>query len=139
MGSEALNGSAAPSNVTLPKAIIGLEGIYDLQGLVDRLGPAYGEIFSGAFGEPARWTDASPMKFSKGFKSSWKEGKLVVLGWGPDDELIDKPEIEGMTERLRKDQIRTVLFQDLKGTHDGMWEDGRPFAEVILKTLKALE
>lgn len=138
MGSTALKGAAAPTDVALPKAIVGLEGIYDLQGLVDRLGPAYGELFIGAFGDAATWSDVSPMRFTKGFQSSWKDGQLVVLGWGPDDELIDRPEIEGMAERLRTDKVRTVLFQDLKGTHDGMWEDGRPFADVILQTLAAL-
>ncbi|KAH6648859.1 Alpha/Beta hydrolase protein [Truncatella angustata] len=138
MGSAA--GAAPPpsSGVELPRAVVGLEGIYDLQGLVDRLGPAYAELFIGAFGDASHWAAVSPVRFAKSFRSGWEGGELVVLGWGPDDELIDGPEIEGMARRLDEDKVRTVVFKDLKGTHDGMWQDGRPFAEVILRTLGAL-
>ncbi|KAK6065767.1 hypothetical protein SCUP234_12387 [Seiridium cupressi] len=139
MGSTALKGAPVPSDVMRPRAIIGLEGIYDLQGLVDRHGPAYGELFEGAFGEATNWSDVSPMKYENDFKSDWKEGELVVLAWGPDDELIDEPEIQGMNKRLIEDKVRTLVFKDLKGTHDGMWEDGKPFADTILKTLSALK
>jgi kynurenine formamidase len=139
MGSTALKGAHAPSGVVLPKAVVGLEGIYDLQGLVDRLGPAYAELFVGAFGDSSSWSDVSPISFMRDFKSDWTAGELVVLGWGSDDELIDEPEIDGMAKRLNKDKVRTVVYKDLKGTHDGMWEDGKPFADVILKTLAALK
>lgn len=138
MGPTALRGAAPPPDVALPTAIVGLEGIYDLEGLVERLGPGYGELFIGAFGEPSTWADASPMKFTGGFKPNWKDGSLVVLTWSPDDELIDVPEIDGMAKVLERDGLKTLVIKDLEGTHDGMWEDGRPFAKVILKTLEEL-
>jgi kynurenine formamidase len=138
MGSTALKGAVAPTDVAMPAAIIGLEGIYDLDGLVERHGPGYGELFIGAFGESSTWADASPMKFTKGFKANWKAGRLVVLTWSPDDELIDAPEIDGMAKVLEKEDLKLLIIKDLEGTHDGMWEDGRPFAKVILKTLEEL-
>ncbi|KAI1847205.1 hypothetical protein JX266_006745 [Neoarthrinium moseri] len=139
MGSTALKGSAPPADVALPAAIVGLEGIYDLQGLVDRLGPEYAALFVGAFGDSSNWSDVSPMKFTKSFRSAWSEEHLVVLGWSPEDELIDRPEIEGMQKVLEKDNVNTLALTDLSGTHDGMWEDGRPFAQVIRKTLNHLK
>ncbi|KAF2998384.1 hypothetical protein E8E14_000981 [Neopestalotiopsis sp. 37M] len=141
MGATALRGAAPPTDAALPRAIVGLEGIYDLQGLVDRLGPVYGELFEGAFGEPENWADVSPLRFRGGFSEGWKAGELVVLGWGPQDELIDEPEIDGMAKRLEKeeDKVRMIVLKDLQGTHDGMWEDGRPFAKVVLKTLAELK
>ncbi|ETS80133.1 hypothetical protein PFICI_07662 [Pestalotiopsis fici W106-1] len=140
MGATALRGSAPPADAALPRAIVGLEGIYDLQGLVDRLGPAYGELFEGAFGGPETWAHVSPLRFQGDFGGrGWKAGELVVLGWGPQDELIDEPEIDGMARRLEKDKVRMLVLKDLEGTHDGMWEDGRPFADVVLKTLAELK
>ncbi|KAI0123025.1 Alpha/Beta hydrolase protein [Xylariales sp. AK1849] len=138
MGSTALKGAAVPPGTNLPTAIIGMEGIYDLLGLVDRLGPPYAELFVGAFGDSSNWSDASPMKFTQGFEANWKGGKLAVLGWSLDDELIDKPEIEGMAKVLEQDGVKTLVFESLQGTHDGMWEDGRVFAEIIIKTLEEL-
>lgn len=128
-------------DVALPRAIVGLEGIYDLVGLADRLGPAYAELFRGAFpGGREAWAEVSPLRFKGDFAECWGKGdkKLVVLGWGPQDELIDEPEIDGMAKRLGEDGVCTVVVKDLEGTHDGTWEDGRPFARVVLETLAEL-
>lgn len=136
---------ADDDDVALPRAVLGLEGIYDLIGLADRLGPAYAELFRGAFpGGREAWAEVSPLRFAGDFAECWGKGggkseeKLVVLGWGPQDELIDEPEIDGMAKRLGEDGVHVVVVKDLEGTHDGMWEDGRPFARVVLQALAEL-
>ncbi|KAI0167991.1 Alpha/Beta hydrolase protein [Pestalotiopsis sp. NC0098] len=134
-------GAAADDDVALPRAVLGLEGIYDLPGLADRLGPAYAELFRGAFpGGREAWAEVSPLRFAGDFGECWgkSDKKLVVLGWGPQDELIDEPEIDGMAKRLAEDKVHAVVVKDLEGTHDGMWEDGRPFAKVVLQALAEL-
>jgi kynurenine formamidase len=137
MGSQALKGAAVPSGVALPAAIVGLEGIYDFEGLVRRKGPGYRPMFVGAFGDEKNWDEASPAKFKGGFRP--KSGEmLAVVGWGPDDELIDQPEIDAMVEVLERDGVRRLVLKDLEGTHDGMWEDGRPLARVIARTFEEM-
>ncbi|KAH8664010.1 Alpha/Beta hydrolase protein [Xylariales sp. PMI_506] len=139
-GKEVQKEGADAVAVALPAAIIGMEGIYDLQGLVDRLGPEYAALFECAFGDSSTWAGVSPMKFTQSFRENWGEARrLFLLGWGPDDELIDAPEISGMAEVLRRDGIEPIVIEDVKGTHDGMWEDGQPFADVILHALEKLE
>ncbi|ORY71809.1 Alpha/Beta hydrolase protein [Pseudomassariella vexata] len=133
MGSVALKGAAAPTDVELPAAIVGMEGVYDLKGLMGRFGPGYGDLFRGAFGGEENWDEVSPMKFKGGFGC-----KLVALGWSTEDELIDEAEIDGMAKVLERDGVKTLVLKDLKGTHDGTYKDGRPFADVILRTLEEL-
>lgn len=156
MGRAAL-GAPPPADVALPAGVIGMEGIYDMPGLAERGGPPYAELFRGAFGAAENWAGASPMRYTGGFRAAWadegrgedgaeagaagegeKKERLVVLGWSPDDELIDQPEITGMARVLEADGVRTLTISDVQGSHDGMWQDGRPFADVILRTIREL-
>lgn len=132
----------------LPAAVVGLEGIYDLPGLVRRFGPAYAEFVTAAFGPPGDddtnessssvWAAASPARFAGGYGTRWPAGRLAVLGWSPDDELIDEPEVDALAAVLARDGVPLRVFKDLEGRHNALYEDGRHFARLICEALKQL-
>ena len=127
--------------MTLPRAIVGFEGIYDFGGINERMSGAYAPFFEGAFGGAADWDAAAPMKFTGSFGERWEvEGRtpLAVLGWSKDDNLVDEPEIDGMAARLKRDGVRAIVFKDLHGEHDEIWEDGAGVARMILEGLDAI-
>ncbi|KAK8066388.1 hypothetical protein PG997_013135 [Apiospora hydei] len=141
MGAAALGGEGAeaPSGVELPRAVVGFQGIYDLRGIVARFGPGYAGFIAAAFGDDtSTWDRASPMKYTGGFASNWKGGKVAVLGRSPDDELVDAAELEGMAQVLEKEGINHLVFRDMKGSHDGVWQDGQHVARLIAGTIKAI-
>jgi kynurenine formamidase len=127
----------------MPSAMVCISGIYNLVGLAQRLGPVYHEFISGAFGkDELAWADAAPLKYSGGsFGDLWSGNrKPLVLAWSGDDELIDEPEIDDMAGRLVSDGVSTlVVVKDLKGSHDGLWEDGEPLAHLIWRALDELQ
>lgn len=134
--------SPSPSpSLTPPQAVFGIEGIYDLAGLNARFQDSYTEFLSGAFGPPSpSWDAVSPMKCASSRRyGDLFPGGLAVLGHSPDDELVDMPEADGMAARLRRDGVKEVwLDKGLKGTHDGVWGDGREVARVVGRILEVL-
>ncbi|KAK7935731.1 hypothetical protein PG985_001226 [Apiospora marii] len=140
MGAAALQGAEEPApRAALPRAVVGFQGIYDIRGLVDRFGPGYAGFITAAFGDDASaWDRASPMKFAGGFKLSWPGGQVAVLGRSPDDELVDAAELEGMAEVLEREKVNHLVFKDMKGTHDGVWQDGQHVARLVAETIKAI-
>lgn len=137
---QALLGQA--SDVTLPAAAVGFEGIYDLAGLDGRMGGGYAGFMEAAFGtDRAAWRDASPATAPGSFGVWAGQGapRLAVLAHSADDELVDMPEVETMERRLKGDGVKDVLvFQDLKGGHFDVLNDGS-FARVLVKTLEELK
>lgn len=141
---QALLGSAVQhvgSDMTLPAAVVGFEGIYDLAGLDGRMGGGYAGFIGAAFGaDRAAWRDASPATAAGSFGSWAGHGapRLAVLAHSADDELVDMPEVETMERRLRGDGVRDLLvFRDLKGGHFDVLNDGS-FARVLVKALEEL-
>ncbi|KUI71177.1 Kynurenine formamidase [Cytospora mali] len=128
-------------DVALPVAAVGLEGIYDLVGLDERMGGAYSSFIEAAFGTDREgWRGASPAT-AEGSFGGWSggAGRLAVLAHSPDDELVDMPEVDAMERRLRGDGVSNVLvFRDLKGGHFDVLNDGS-FARVLVETLRELE
>lgn len=142
-GAAASGGAAvvsAPAGIPMPVAVVGFEGVYDLRGLNDRKGGAYGTLWAGAFGPDERgWDVASPARFRGGFKERWgKAGKLVVLAYSPEDELVDMGEIDAMEKTLREDGVHILTYRDLKGGHDEVVVDGRYVARVMDQTIEEL-
>lgn len=144
LGAVASASAAAAEAIVLPQAIIGFEGIYDLAGLNARMSGGYAGFLTGAFGDndDGGWDAVSPMKFPPGSFGGerWRDdpGKLVALGWSPEDDLIDELEIDGMAARLARDGARTALFKDLRGGHDEIWQEGEGVARMILAVLAAI-
>ncbi|CAK7230496.1 Kynurenine formamidase [Sporothrix bragantina] len=148
----------------LPPCIIGLEGIYDLRGFVERGGsPEHGggpgtgfaaalkTIAEGAFGsDRAVWDRASPARydFTKlAGRSTTKDKKpwLAILAYSPEDELVDGGEMDNMEKALQKGAAHSngglvyVGMRDLHGRHDEVHEDGGEVARVLTEAVKQLD
>jgi kynurenine formamidase len=139
MGDSVLAGQPL-QEVLLPKAIIGISGIYGLVDIDTRHDGQYAGFISAAFGEDkAKWATASPVQFNGNFREKWPNGALIMLAWSPEDTLIDEPEIDNMTTKLRNDGIRTEVCKTLVGDHDDVWRNGRQLARLVEGSLRLLE
>ncbi|KAI1338451.1 alpha/beta-hydrolase [Xylariaceae sp. FL0016] len=120
----------AGSKVVLPQIVIGIAGIYDFAGIASRLGDAYTQFLTAAFGgDAAGWDEAAPMKSKTNYGDKWK-GK-ATLAWSKDDQLVDEPEIDGMSARLERDGVRHSVDKGVQGNHDLCWERGVCIARLI--------
>ncbi|XXH00089.1 hypothetical protein Hte_006431 [Hypoxylon texense] len=141
-GNSNSNGNSN-NDIELPVALCGLEGIYDFHGLNDRKNGTYAEFLTAAFGDPAGWDAAAPMKCVL-HEGVYGRGELWVLAHSPDDELVDMPESEGMAKRLLEgkppgdEEDKVLLIKDLRGKHDDVWRDGEGVASAVRRTLDAL-
>ncbi|KAI1761438.1 alpha/beta-hydrolase [Hypoxylon sp. FL1150] len=122
-----------------PTALCGVEGIYDFRGLNDRKGGDYSGFLTAAFGDPAGWDAAAPMKCGGTYAAS---DELWVLAHSSEDELVDMPETEGMARRLLRDsgsEKQILLIKDLEGKHDDVWRSNEGVARVVSQTLRYIE
>lgn len=139
MGEAVLEGCPL-QDVVLPKAIVGVSGIYDLVDIDVRHSGQYAGFISGAFGDDrTKWATASPLRFGGNFRDKWLNGTLALLAWSPKDTLIDEPEIDNMAARLRNEGVDTEVSKDLEGDHDDVWEKGVQLARLVEKSLRLLE
>lgn len=127
-GSQYESTFALELNVEPPRAIVCLEGIYDLQMFVDLHPeqPVYKEIVHNAIGS-SDWKAASPTNAD--FDDSWPDGELVIIAHSPDDQLITKDESEAMRSFLEAqgwntEGERVVKWLEVKGDHDEVWQSG---------------
>ena len=136
--------ASGTDSLQMPLAIVGVEGIYDQSQLKEsykhsELAAIYQEFLEGAFGKDEReWSRASPG--SADFAHSWKNGKLAVLAWSQDDELVDELQIVMMRKALHKgknEKRKDVMIQ-LTGKHDEVWENGLQLANAIIFALHEL-
>ncbi|KAI5862940.1 alpha/beta-hydrolase [Durotheca rogersii] len=144
--------AAAAAPLAPPRAVLGLEGIYDLRGADARAAGAYAEFLAAAFGPrgPA-WDAASPALARGASPYGGVPGlALAALGHSPDDELVDAAETAAMAARLRADGVvedataaadrpRLLLVDGLRGSHDHVWQDGAAVARALLRILALLE
>jgi kynurenine formamidase len=139
MGTSVLSGQDPPAPVPLPSAVIGLAGIYEFYDLNVRHGGSYAGFLCAAFGsDQSLWNLAAPACFSGSFKQIWTGPKLAVLGWSPEDVLIDEPEIDGMSLKLSKDGLKAHIFKDLSGDHNSTWQDGSDICRLVAFTIRKL-
>ncbi len=130
----------AASHFSMPQAVLGLAGIYDLVALRDtyKTVPIYQEIIETAFGEEDRWDQASPA--AANIRGSWSNARLAVLAHSVNDELVPQDQLDRMTARLKgaggSGREDLVLF--LTGKHDEIWRDGRELARSIVTTVQHL-
>ncbi|KAI0023577.1 alpha/beta-hydrolase [Xylariomycetidae sp. FL0641] len=144
-----------------PAALVGVEGLYDFAGIDARVGGAYAEFLSGAFGgpDPALWQAAAPVALPGSYAETWRlpdddddaeeqgmtrrrrRKPVVVLGWSPEDTLIDEPEIDAMLARLEKDGLaaQTTVLKDLQGDHNAPWEGGADVARLVGVALEKID
>ncbi|KJR84810.1 uncharacterized protein SPSK_09550 [Sporothrix schenckii 1099-18] len=143
---------------TLP-CVVGLEGIYDLRGLVERGGnPAHGggprtgfasaleAIAEGAFGrDRGLWDTASPGQYDFSTLAEATKPRLALVAYSDEDELVDGGEMDTMEKTLQQGvaksngQLRYVGLRDLHGRHDEVHEDGREVARVLTEAVRQLD
>ena len=135
------------SKVPLPLAIIPLCGIYDFTTLRDahlENKDLYNAFTTAAFGpeDDGGWERGD---CTKGVVD--EEVKVIVMGHGKDDKLVDWGQAEQMARVLekvngssgergggRKAEVLTV-----EGNHNEVWEKGIGFAKCVAVTVRRLE
>ncbi|KAI0525673.1 alpha/beta-hydrolase [Xylaria bambusicola] len=135
-----------------PAAIVGFEGLYDFTAVDARYGGAYATFLRGAFGDdPENWDAAAPIKFTGNYAENWPGGKFILLGWSPDDTLVDEPEADNMARRLRDvdgfvnegqggelGEKTLLLLKDVRGDHDEIWRSGEHVSRMVWIALRTL-
>ncbi|KAL8985202.1 MAG: hypothetical protein Q9205_001023 [Flavoplaca limonia] len=127
-------------------AVVGIEGIYDFTALRDAhldYRSIYEDFTNGAFGAEAdgNWEKGNVIRM---IADGMEMGKtaVVVLGQSREDELVEWSQIETMGQALREKDWRKgaedgegvakqVLFEELRGGHDEIWEKGEQLAKCI--------
>lgn len=138
----------SPPKVTKPITVIGLDGIYDLPGLVKDPGekharwiPEYEAFTREAFGDDEKtWLEVSPISV-KDWVGEWgrNDGK-VVLVQSHDDTLVPYRQLEGMRAALKPAVAAGVDVFELSasGDHDSLWETGNQIASIVVEVLGRL-
>lgn len=156
-----------PASYTLikPEAALLLAGIYDfplmLQNHTVPTYPAefariYEELFESAFGaDRSVYQSLSPVSL-KLDREQWPEGKLAVLAYSSEDELIEEQQRDVMCAALegqgwsivkeegaeendvRAEGKRMVKLRDIKGSHDDVWKDGKQIATIVAEVVQRL-
>ena len=137
--------TSSSDNFKMPCAIVGVEGIYDQFQLKEsykksEFAAIYREFLEGAFGEDeTEWYKASPSNAD--FTHSWPNGRLIVLAWSKDDELVDERQLFIMRRSLQeqKNEKRTDMIVHVSGNHDEIWQNGTQLANVVKFALRRLE
>lgn len=136
--------------VPSPMAILGVAGIYDLKLLRDTFFdvPVYQEIVKGAFGKDENlWDEVSPavVRGPSGV-AGWETGRLAVLAYSTEDELVDPSQWKAMRQALTgwetdhsEETSRRVEMLSLTGQHDEAWENGEELARAIAFTIEKLD
>ncbi|KAF2862696.1 alpha/beta-hydrolase [Piedraia hortae CBS 480.64] len=128
-----------------PIAILGVEGLYDLPGLVNNHSqtPAYKDFISTAFGlDTSVWAAASPVNGR--YCESWTEGRLAVIAHSHQDEMVELDQSISQLSALRRSGFgetnvdRKLKFIELSGQHDQVWHEGTELARAIQLTLHLL-
>nr|POE71348.1 kynurenine formamidase [Quercus suber] len=133
-------------NVVPPRAVLGVEGLYDLPALVAAHArePMYRAFVTGAFGgDEEQWNAVSPAHAAFG-NEEWEEGRLVVLAQSHEDELVEWEQTALQERRLKEEgwvqggKERRLEVLELKGTHNQVWEQGAELARAITYTVNEL-
>ncbi|KAH0292543.1 alpha/beta-hydrolase [Aureobasidium namibiae CBS 147.97] len=125
-----------------PVALLGMEGIYDLNALVAKHShPAYREFITGAFGEDeGTWITASQLCCEL---QKWQGNALLIHSI--NDELVDMQQTDSAVEKLViqgftrttaapssvKNDGRRVSKIVIDCMHDEVWEQGTELAKAI--------
>ncbi|TLD13506.1 uncharacterized protein PgNI_03287 [Pyricularia grisea] len=141
LGAQASVPQPSALRFPLPTAIVGFQGIYDLNGLDRRKDGSYTGFMAAAFGDDrAAWDAVSPALF-RGYADAWSgvTKRLGVVAHSPEDALVDMDEAVAMDRALRESGVPVLFFRDLAGDHDVVREEGVHTARVLIKTIEALQ
>ncbi|PHH87915.1 hypothetical protein CDD83_8244 [Cordyceps sp. RAO-2017] len=139
MGKDLLDGQESP-DVPLPKAIVGMAGIYDFpQLLKDFTRPFYNLFVTDAYGDDKAVQDkVSPSKFTGSYKEVWPGNNSVLLAQSPDDGIVNFQQRDNMQAKLEKDGL-SVSLQQLTGDHHLVWKEGTQAARLAGQILNQVD
>ncbi|KEF51383.1 uncharacterized protein A1O9_12532 [Exophiala aquamarina CBS 119918] len=132
--------------VCKPCVVIGLDGLYDLPGLINDPGdkhagliPAYDAFTRSAFGDDENtWYDVSPVSVKDWVEEWGPENGTVVLVQSQDDTLVPYRQLVGMQAALKSSIGASIGVVELSasGDHDELWQTGDQIAGIIAEVLK---
>lgn len=135
-----------------PAALVGLNGLFDLPGLVhsldaahEHLRPEYTELLSNAFGTGQdSWPGASPAHVApRRIQQRLQDGlfpRVVLLDCSVDDQLVPIGQRDRLEENLRNVKgLRVVSGHRSTGAHATPWEQGNMAWDAINDALAAVD
>ncbi|GBF67195.1 hypothetical protein TMEN_9918 [Trichophyton mentagrophytes] len=142
--------------VVRPLAVVSVAGVTNLAALVQEKAHigAYREFVTGAFGDEADgkvWGAVSPAvdgEGAGGVVDSWKNGRVVVMGFSVNDEALPgsqlgfmKGTVDAWVAAAAASGVerRVRIVEDMVETHDGMWINGKEVAGVIAIGIRELK
>ena len=127
-----------------PAAVLGLNGLYDLPGLVYALDPPhehlradYESMLSNAFGvDESTWAAASPARFDpSSIADRVRKGKaprLVVLDQSTEDQLVPMSQRDALAANLANaNGLRVAPGHRCTGRHATAWQKGSMIWESL--------
>jgi acetyl esterase/lipase len=141
-----INASSGGESIRAPRAIVGIEGLYDLPALVQYHAeePFYRQFIADAFGEDESvWKAESPATPGERLDGVWGASDLVLLAHSREDELVEWEQVDAMrnameTHRPKGEVQADVQVLELSGTHDEVWEEGKGVANAIQAAMERL-
>lgn len=138
---------ATGMKVKKPKAIVGLNGLYNLTELISSPGdkhaplkPVYDAFTRLAFGDDEQvWREASPIVVGD-WATEWSEGVKVVLVQSKEDNLVPYKQTADMLKKLKQSNPDGLSIEELEagGDHNALWQSGGRLAEIISLVVKGL-
>lgn len=138
---------ATALGVPKPKAIIGLNGLYDMPKLIREPGEKHAglksvyEAFTRlAFGDDEKvWQTISPISVGD-WKAEWEDASKVVLVQSKEDSLVPYWQLEDMQKKLLGSKAEAVEIRELEasGDHNELWQRGDRLAEIVVEVAKSL-
>jgi kynurenine formamidase len=142
--------------VKKPIVIVGLNGLYDMPGLIrapgekhQHLQALYEDFTRRAFGDDeAVWKDISPASVEDWGKGEWiaeGEGKgetrKIVLVQSKEDSLVPYWQLEDMRDSFSRSSRSAALeVRELEagGDHNDLWKEGSRLAEIVVDVVQSL-
>lgn len=138
---------AAELKVQKPKAVVGLNGLYDLPDLITSPGdkhaplvPVYEAFTRLAFGNnDMDWYRVSPRSVQD-WSTEWSEGVEAVLVQSKEDSLVPYKQTTDMLENLFQSKSVGLTLRELEagGDHNELWQNGERLAQIISIVMKSL-
>ncbi|KAG7402848.1 Kynurenine formamidase [Fusarium oxysporum f. sp. rapae] len=130
----------ADTRIDKPRGVIGLNGIYDIPGLIKAPGsthfdliPVYDSFTRGAFGDDeTTWANVSPVSWWN-MAAEWgvRDAK-VILAQSKVDSLVPYSQLVGMARALEMQNLH-VTEMAASGDHNDLWKNGYRLAEIVLE------
>lgn len=150
LASPATFGLADTPEPPAPAAYVGLNGLYDLPGLVLGLGPSheinshdYRVMLTNAFGPDDRvWAGASPSRLDPRTiaerLSRGKAPRLVWIAQSEDDQLVPMEQLRRLEQNLAQVDGLVVHVGACSGKHATPWQAGTIIRDSVREVIELL-